>query len=286
MSIPNDDAPDDDVLAGYLLGTLPESEAERLDELSVTDESFAARLSAVEHDLIDAYVPGALSAETLDRFRSRCLSSPSMRKRVAFAEALAAYQARSAAVPMHTSFDRRPFPGAWRQWRLAAVAAVALVAGGYLLVDHARLRHQVTESQAARVALDERERQVQRELGERRSADVETARELTRIRESLAKLEARTAAKPPVNKPVAATFLLVPNRRGAGDITTIAVPRGADALTLRLPIEADDFRLYRATLKDPANNTSLWRSGILTPTTADGTKIVDLTVPAALMKPR
>jgi hypothetical protein len=42
----------------YLLGSLPGDEAERLDELSVTDEAFAEALSVAERDLIDAYVQG------------------------------------------------------------------------------------------------------------------------------------------------------------------------------------------------------------------------------------
>ena len=44
----------------YLLGQLPESEAERLDELSITDDECAERIRAVEHDLVDAFARGEL----------------------------------------------------------------------------------------------------------------------------------------------------------------------------------------------------------------------------------
>ena len=48
MSLPNALAPDDQLLVRYLVGSLPEDETERLDELSIADDQFAARLSAVE----------------------------------------------------------------------------------------------------------------------------------------------------------------------------------------------------------------------------------------------
>jgi hypothetical protein len=41
-----------------MVGALPDDETERLDELSITDPSFADRLNAVEYDLVDSYVRG------------------------------------------------------------------------------------------------------------------------------------------------------------------------------------------------------------------------------------
>src|SRR4029453_6301932 len=285
MSIPIQHEPDDDTLGRYLLGTLPEAEAERVDELSITDDALAARLRAVEYDLIEAYARGELSADTLARFRSRCVSSPVMREKVRFAETLAAYQARPATAHISASRERRWFVPAVPQWRLAAAALLALAAAGYLLVENVRVRDRVAESRPAQASLEERERQLRRELDERRWADAETTKELTRVRESLAKLEARIAAKPLTGRQVLATFLLVPSRRGAGDLSTIAIPRGTDAVTLRLELEADDFTRYRVTLKDPANDRSLWRSAEIKSTTAGGIRTVNVTVTAALLKP-
>ncbi len=51
----------DQVLIRYLLGSLSEEEAERLDELGIADDAFAWRLRAVENDLVDGYVRGELS---------------------------------------------------------------------------------------------------------------------------------------------------------------------------------------------------------------------------------
>ena len=55
----------DEVLVRYLLGSLPHEEAERLDELSIADDTVASRLSEAENDLVDAYIRNELSGETL-----------------------------------------------------------------------------------------------------------------------------------------------------------------------------------------------------------------------------
>src|ERR1700722_18106227 len=82
---------DDQVLLRYLLGSLPEEEAERLDELSVVDDAIAWRLSAVENDLVDAYVGGQLSGGDLAEFKKCYLSSPRRLQKLEFAEALSSF---------------------------------------------------------------------------------------------------------------------------------------------------------------------------------------------------
>ena len=74
---------EDQLLLRYVLGLLGPEEAGRLDEASVADDEFAARLRAVEEDMIDAYVRSALTGKALTRFESRYLSSSRLRKQVA-----------------------------------------------------------------------------------------------------------------------------------------------------------------------------------------------------------
>src|SRR5215475_12180172 len=83
----------DQHLVRYLLGLLPENEAERLDELSVTNDDIAWRLQVAEDDLVDAYVDGELSREMSARFESICLSSPKWGERVNFAREFRAKRA-------------------------------------------------------------------------------------------------------------------------------------------------------------------------------------------------
>src|SRR3954466_9062484 len=73
-------------LTQYLLGSLPAAEAERLDELSVTDDEVAESLRSVENDLIDAYVQDELDAEERALFKSHYRASARRRERVSFAQ--------------------------------------------------------------------------------------------------------------------------------------------------------------------------------------------------------
>src|SRR5882724_10066306 len=133
----------------YLLGTLPEVERERLDELSVTSQEFAESLSASEKDLIDAYAQGELSGTILAEFESHYLASPIRRERVEFAEAFQVF-ARKQTVFADSSI-RGPAEldgkrkGGWLsrlsifggqypalQWGLAAAAVVFIAAGAFL----------------------------------------------------------------------------------------------------------------------------------------------------------
>ena len=91
-----------------LLGSLSAEETERLDELSLTDDEFAGRLQAVENELIDAYVEGELSGQTLEQFNSFYLSSPKRRERVRFAQVFRTVAERSAVgLPAATSSRRQ-----------------------------------------------------------------------------------------------------------------------------------------------------------------------------------
>src|SRR5215813_12464202 len=85
MSLLRDSAADGDRLVRYLLGFLPEDEAERLDEQSIVNDDVACRLLSVENDLVDAYIRGTLDAELRHRFESYYLASPRRRQRVKFA---------------------------------------------------------------------------------------------------------------------------------------------------------------------------------------------------------
>src|SRR6266436_123951 len=86
----------DSAIEGYLLGALCEADAERLDELSVTNHEFAEGLSAAEKDLVDAYVNGELGGSVLEQFKTYYLSSPLRREKVRFAEAFQVFAEKRA----------------------------------------------------------------------------------------------------------------------------------------------------------------------------------------------
>jgi hypothetical protein len=239
---------DDRVLIQYLLGSLPEEDTGRFDELSVVDDEFCGRLSAVENDLVDAYARGELSGETAERFQSFYLSSARRREKVRFAETLLIHGDRAALVPA------RPSPWHWfsgphvaLQWSFAATAFVMLAASAYLFRENLALRDQLKQVRAERIALQRQQS----------AAPVPPSRELTVL-----------------------SFVLSPQMRGGGEIATLALPRGTDRVSLRLTLELDDFSRYQAALKNPATNEIVWSSIKL----KSENQSVLLSLPASLLK--
>lgn len=135
---------DDKILVRYLLGSLPEDQTERLDELSVSDDDFVWRLRAAENDLVDAYLHNELSGETLERFRSFYLSSAHRREKVKFAEALLGLGSQEKQILRGWFAAPLTIP----RWGIAA----ALVLAGVLLYENGRLHDQALEAERERAA--------------------------------------------------------------------------------------------------------------------------------------
>src|SRR5579864_582702 len=180
--------PDDLLLTQYLLGVLPDKEAERLDELSVSDEEFAWRLEAIENDLVDAYVRGELSAEDTEHFKAFYLSSARRQEKVRFAEGLLELERRTAApstaespgtisapqpsrdLTRQSSSRLFAMPRLAFQWGLTAAALALLVFGGYVLVQNLQLRRQLTEAEAQHAFLNQRAQDLQEQLDHEKAA--------------------------------------------------------------------------------------------------------------------
>jgi hypothetical protein len=302
---------DEETITAYLLGELSEAETERLDEMSVTDDAFAERLLGVENDLVDSYIRGELSGDTLARLKSHYLTSPRRRAKVRFAETLVAFADRPVAVQVgktgatdsaSSTGPRSALrePSGWHlfalrgrglEWGLAAAALVILLAAGYSILENARLRAQMTHTKAEREALEQREQELQQQLAQQRSSDAETKKELSRVRDRLAQLEQQLAAGQTGRKGVTGqrdlniiAFNLAPQSRGVGQIATIAVPADTDYVALTLALEADDFPAYQAALRDPATGQIIWRSGRLK--TSGQSKTVRVSLRASLLKPQ
>jgi len=218
--VPVEPTRDDPILVRYLLGSLPDEQAERLDELSVSDDEFVWRLRAAENDLVDAYLRNELSGETLERFRTFYLSSAQRREKVKFAEALMALGAQE----RQPSRGRLGLPAAIPRWGLALGLASALVVIGVLVYDNAGLR--------GRLQRAERER---------------------------ASLAPGRGPAPAPDAPLVA-MVLKPPVRGGGPIPELSVPTGAERAAFALRLETGDFPAYVVSLKNVGGNQSLWRS--------------------------
>lgn len=232
----------------YLLGSLPELETERLDELSLTDAEFADALGTAEKDLIDAYVQGELAGVALQQFKSHYLASPGTRAKVEFAQAFQVmaekHQAAEAAAEdlgesptKRKVLDRFPalgifgFPRPVAQWGLAAAALVLFLVGGWLL-------------------LEENTGEVKRQS----------------------------------TTPSIASFVLTPQMRDAGQVRTLSIPAKTDQVVMELQLEPNDYSGYRVELRDRSDNRTLWRSDQLTAETTGNSRALRISLPARLLK--
>lgn len=107
----------DDELRRYLLGTLPEAEAESLEDAYFADRETLERVRGAEDDLVDDYAAGRLTPDESRRLEHRWEASPRQRERLLVARAL-----RLALPPPRPTLPGRPrWPGWSAPLRLAAL---------------------------------------------------------------------------------------------------------------------------------------------------------------------
>lgn len=255
----------DQRLTNYVLGLLPESEAEQLDEASIADDGVAARLRAVEDDLVDAYVRGILCGKTLQSFEQHYLASPIRRDKVAFARRFTlAVDRASVSAPV------TPVPriSGRSLWRLTAVAAALFVVSAAFWMQTARLRDRIAAAQAERQALDRHAQELQQEVSDLRAVGNAAAH----------------AAQPPAPAPVAPPIALVllPQTREVGPVPALVLPPGVERIGFKLRLESREPAAYQIALRDPALDTIVWRSGWV----AASNGSLTLSLPTLLFKPR
>src|SRR5688572_14832611 len=96
----------DETIRAYLLGLLPEGDAEEVEDAYFRDPEALDRVRAVEDDLLDDYAAGRLGPPEKTAFEGRYLASEPLRRRVVSARALRMATAPAARHP--------PAPIAWR----------------------------------------------------------------------------------------------------------------------------------------------------------------------------
>jgi hypothetical protein len=247
----------DERLIEYLLGASGD-ETELLDERGIADDAIASRLTALENDLVDAYVRGELPEATRERFRAHYLASEHRREKVRFAEALARFDVRPRATSSSTRetsgkpLARRAerlwpawLPGFMPQWSAAALAVVLVAVVGYVLWDTVPTGERIPQAGGG---------------------------------------EPVTSAE--VERPATIALLLLPDTRAGERIASLDVPAGTAQVTLRLKLEFDDFPTYAATIRDPADDRAVWSVNEAQSEAGEGGTTVSITLPASALMQR
>jgi hypothetical protein len=276
MSLLRESQLDDRLMVRYLLRLLPDEEADRLDEMSIADDETAWRLRVAENDLVDAYVSGALTGETLERFESYYLASGRRRQKVEFARSL-----RAAAASREVRSAPASIAALSRRWLgMAAAAALVLAVSGAMVWQDARLRTELDQAHKQTAALDRQARDLEQQLQNGRAATVATGRGSAPVHTTL------TTQSPARTAPVLTTVALVllAQTRSVGTVAELSVPPGTDRVAFDLRLESNRFPRYRVVVKDPATGEPIWQSGELIARSVDDQATVSGVFPANLLK--
>jgi anti-sigma-K factor RskA len=293
----------EELIARYLLGDLPEEEQARLEDRAFSDRDYMRNIVAVESDLIDEYVRGGLSDSERRRFERRFLASAERQRKVEFARALANV------IPRATAEDAaRPAavltPASWWNSFIAslrglnpaykfstAAAALTLVIGvSWLIAEAVRLRAEVAQLQAERQTRLGQEEILRRQADGERARNEDLAAQLQRERgrrersEELARqLERDQSRERPAGSSFIASVFLPPGvPRGAGNRQKLIVPQAARLARLQIGLEReDDYRSFRVELRT-AQGKEVWTQDDLRPRSSRTGRILNLLIPGSV----
>jgi hypothetical protein len=259
---------DEELIAQYLLGDLPEEEQIRVEERAFRDPQYRENIVAVENDLMDEYVRGGLSDRERRQFESRFLASSKRRQKVEFAKALTRVISESVvtegadlSTPVRASSSWwDAFVAFWRGPHLAlqvsaAAAALTLVISlSWLVAENLRLRSQLAQHQET----------LERQVAEQRARSEDLTTQLQREREQRERNEEvvrrlqqeRVTGKPeeptqPLFASNVASLVLWPGTaRSAEERPKLVVPQAATRAQLQIRLDGEpEYQQFRVELR-------------------------------------
>jgi len=279
-------------LINYLLGELPETQREELEEKFCHDPDLFEQMLALRDDLIDNYLRGELSPRQLQQFERYFLATPQQRERVENARALLRVIAAEPA-PAPPAFVRAEAePVSWwqrlRDWlrghQLAveivfAVALLIFAASVLLIFEAARLRNQLAQAQ-------QRQQELQQQLAAERERADRAEKLANAPRPDDPPLPESTSPRPEEN--VIASLTLTSDydqglkgSRGGGGLQKLVIPSDRGLVALRLKLSDASYRSYRVTLKEVSSGKTARTLTGLRARAARSGKAVIATFPAS-----
>lgn len=283
----------------YLLGELSNEEQIELETEYFTDPERFDMLQAVEHDLAEGYVSGKLSIADREKFERHYLTVPARRDYLRFFQTLAKtvplepIQHVPPPLPMMTAAGSVNSwqPNSWWPWlirfrwpplalRLSfGIAVLILAAGGILqTMEIARLRQELTRTERESADVQERERELKRQIDAQQAQNAQLTQELQSVHEKLTSLS--TPAPIPEMVSLAWTISNLRDLNPNGNAPrTLRISPGVNLveLTFNLPAARDSH--YSVTLQSLAGE-EIWNRGEIKAIPAKSGLSLVLRVPA------
>lgn len=293
----------DDLIARYLLGDLPEEQQVEIEARAFSDQEYRRQIIAVENDLIDEYVRGELSNDRRRRFEKRFLASENRRRRVEFARALATVvsEAGPTLKPAETeAAEQIPWRDSLKAFfsQLAPAARLSLATAALLIV--AAVAWSISYSVRQRAALQRLNaqqqsqqtngRELQQQIDAERRRNVELAARLQQEKEARQKSDEvidqvqRDVQKPaqPRQNTVFSFVLLPGTSRAAGTLPKLVLPKQARLVRLQVGLEAEEqYQAVRVEIRRQSGQ-HVWSRDDLPMRTTRSAKTVRLSIPASV----
>ena len=275
---------DDELLRSYLLGNLPEPEADSLEERLLADDELFDLVEALEAELLAACSRGELAPAERERVLRRLASSPQGRERLALAHSL-----NKVADGLSQQAVVVPFPS-----RAAAPKAVfqwaALAAGLLLVAGLSWFSWQIPQEGNSPPLIPQDGKTSENRVVPPPPPPVTstpTPRQPERVPEPIVEKIAEKGHAP-TKRPelVKAVFALsLATLRGEQEIQEFRLPRGADIAEIQIDLEGlDDSESFHAAVRSKDNGLIWEKSGLEGRPLGWGTALV-LDVPAKLLAP-
>jgi len=275
---------DDELLRSYLLGNLPEPEADSLEERLLADDELFDLVEALEAELLAACSRGELAPAERERVLRRLASSPQGRERLALAHTLNkvadGLPRQTVVVPFrnHATTSKPVF-----QW-------AAMAAGLFLVAGLSWFSWQVRQEGSSPPLIPHEGKTSENRVVPPPPPAVTstpTPRQPERVPEPVVEKIAEKGHAP-TKRPelVKAMFALsLATLRGKEEIQEFRLPRGADIAEIQIDLEGlEDSESFHAAVRSKDRGT-IWEKGGLEGRPLDwGTALV-LDVPAELLSP-
>jgi hypothetical protein len=272
----------DERMARYLLGDLPEEEAMAVEQEYFADPEKLEEVWAVENDLVDRYVRNRLSRADRELFERGYLRSPKHRERVAVAGKLAAAAERQGAEEGAARRLSEPVSSGRRGWAAVGdglkgrsglklgwyglAAATLLIFAGlvWLVLERTRLRAELAESKAQLSEEQRHAQEIANELAASRAQNGNLKAEIDHLQNTLAR---QSPTPQPTGRSsvfsIILSSVLLP-RSGGESPQAIEIPRETNLVTLQMKVEVNDTRKFQAAIRT-VEGASIWTRRSLTP---------------------
>ena len=255
----------------YILGTLSDDEAARLEESYFVDDAEFEEFEIAEEELIDRYVRGELSPQERDQLEKTFARSPRLIQRVQIARVLASRLAPEKVTVVQTPQPARARLSWWQSLfgspnasRAPAMAVgfsvlLLLLGGATLFAAYLSLREQSRQIAAQQAVLEQRQRELDQQAANLKAQTDELARRVQLPSETP---PPQVSPTPQASAPVVFLTLSSGVTRSVGGSRTARLRPETSEVQLTLDLRDTSYPSYRATIINADRGEVFSRDGL------------------------